>query len=328
MLDGGYQIHVAFSGDGSLMGAVSGSGAVWVFDAATGEQVGPDRTVPSPPVRSVSASRPTTRRSSSPAAAARSPCSTSSGARSWPRPAETTGWLATFSPDGTRFAVPIDGSDNDTAIVDVATGKLLQTLHPARRFPNWGTRPHRPFRVAFSPDGQEVAIGSAAYDGQPAEIEVFSVADGSSLRRLPVPGVPFIGEPLAWSPDGRVLAGGVHNRVVRIDAIDWCSFSRTLPSPTSTCRSRWTYDKDGKLAVGGGLPGAKAWIFDASGQPIRTYGPQPRTRTCIPVWGPGGTLVLPNIATGEIRLVEPVADRQAGPSFAGPAGSCKRRGRI
>ncbi len=62
------------------------------------------------------------------------------------------GWIATFSPDGTRFAVPIDGSDNDTAIVDVATGKLLQTLHPARRFPNWENSSTAPLRGRLQPE--------------------------------------------------------------------------------------------------------------------------------------------------------------------------------
>ena len=133
-LAAGNQIHVAFSGDGSLMGAVSGSGAVWIFDSATGERGRPDQTVPFVPIRSVSASRPTTRRSLSRAASGEIAVLDLVGRQKLARPAATTGWLATFSPDGTLFAVPIDGSDNDTAIVDVATGKLLQTLHPARRF--------------------------------------------------------------------------------------------------------------------------------------------------------------------------------------------------
>ena len=199
------------------------------------------------------------------------------------RPAETTGWIATFSPDGTRFAVPIDGSDNDTAIVDVATGKLLQTLHPARRFPDWYTVPH-PFRVAFSPDGQEVAIGSAAYDGQPAEIEVFSVADGSSLRRLPVPGVPFIGEPLAWSPDGQVLTGGVQNRVVRIDAITGALLG-DLAVPDLHFVNELDYD-DGRNA-GGRRRGNFRLRQDMGLRRVRPADShrteQPRTRTCIPV---------------------------------------------
>ena len=189
------------------MGAVCGCGAVEVFDSATGEQVGPDQAV---------------RLSSPPIGLGFTPDDTTLfvasgdgemavldlvGRQKLARPAETTGWIATFSPDGTRFAVPIDGSDNDTAIVDVATGKLLRTLHPARRFPNWGPGTG-PFRVAFSPDGQEVAIGSACMMASRPRSRC-SPWSTDSLRRLPVPGVPYIGEPLAWSPDGRVLAGGL-----------------------------------------------------------------------------------------------------------------------
>ena len=135
---GGYGIHVAFSSDGSLMGAVCACGAVWIFDAATGERVGPDRTVP--------LSSPSIGLGFTPDDATLLVASGDGqiavldlvGRQKLARPAETTGWIGTFSPDGTRFAVPIDGSDNDTAIVDVATGKLLQTLHPARRFPKLG----------------------------------------------------------------------------------------------------------------------------------------------------------------------------------------------
>ncbi len=212
------EFRIAFSGDGSLMGAVSLSGAVRVFDAATGEQVGADRTLPfgGPSGLGFTPDNETLLVAGTGGEIA---VLDLVGRQKLARPAETTGWLATFSPNGALFAVPIDGSDNDTAIVDVATGKLLRTVHPARGFPNWGIPASQgPFEVAFSPDGDELAIGSAAYDGQPAEIEVFSVADGTSLRRLRVPGVPFVGEPLAWSPDGRVLAGGVFNRVVRINA--------------------------------------------------------------------------------------------------------------
>ncbi len=305
------------------MGAVSGYGDVWIFDTATGERVGPDRTVPlsPPPIGLGFTPDDTTLFVAS--SGGEIAVLDLVGRQKLARPAATTGWIATFSPDGTRFAVPIDGSDNDTAIVDVATGKLLQTLHPARRFPNWGTmHGHGPFEVAFSPDGQEVAIGSAAYDGQPAEIEVFSVADGTSLRRLPVPGVPFIGEPLAWSPDGRVLAGGVQNRVVRIDATTGALLEDlALPdlSPAALAGIRQGRKAGGRRRPIAGTRG-KAWVFDASGQPIRTYG-SPTDPYWFPVWGPGGALVLPNIATGEIRLVDPVADRQAGPSFTGPAGS-------
>ena len=238
------------------------------------------------------------------------------------RPAETTGWIATFSPDGTRFAVPIDGSDNDTAIVDVATGKLLQTLHPARRFPNWGTPVTRPlpgrlqpgrtggrdrFRRVRRPAGRDRGVLRGRRDVSPPPPRTrVCRSSGNHLRGVPMGGCSQAESTTEWFASTPRL---VH-------------FSRTLPSPTSTCRSNWQYDKDGKLAVGGGAfrRRGKAWVFDASGQPIRTYG-SPTDPYWLPVWGPGGILILPNIATGEIRLVEPVADRQAGPSFTGPAGS-------
>ena len=322
LVDPGSQIHVAFSDDGSLMGAVSGSGAVWIFDSTTGEPVGPNRTAPfgNPSGLGFTSDNATLLIASSSGDIA---VIDLVGRETLARPAATTGWLATFSPDGKLFAVPIDDSDNDTAIVDVATGKRLQTLHPARRYPDWGSALYKgPLIAAFSPDGKEVAIGSAAYDGQPAEVEVFSVADGTSLRRLRVPGVPFIGEPLAWSPDGRVIAGGAHDRVIRIDARTG-EVLEDLGLDLFHVLSL-EYDKDGKLAVAG-VPvpgtGGKAWVFDASGQLMRAYGSSTTDPYWFPVWGPGGTLALPNVATGEIRLVEPEADRQAGPSFTGPAGN-------
>ena len=161
LVDRGTQINVAFSGDGSLMGAVSGSGTVWVFDAATGERVGPDRTVPfaSPTGLGFSPDNAMLLVASSGGEIA---VLDLGGRQKLARPVEATGWPATFSPDGTVFAGPIDGSDNDTVVVDVATGKLLQTLRPARTF-QWGVGLiSNPFWVAFSPDGAEVAIGSAA----------------------------------------------------------------------------------------------------------------------------------------------------------------------
>ena len=297
-------------------------GAVWLFDAATGERVGSDLRVPfsSAPDRS----RLHARRHDAPrrqAQAARSPCSTSSGARSWPvRPSEPPAG----SPRSRRTA---PGSPSRSMVP--TTTRQSSTWRPAS-FCRLCTRPdgsrigtRRPARfvVAFSPDGQEVAIGSAAYDGQPAEIEVFSVADGTSLRRLPVPGVPFIGEPLAWSPDGRVLAGGLHDRVVRIDAMTGARLSGPCPPRPPLCAR--TAIRQGRKAGGRRRSDSgfgKAWVFDASGQPIRTYGSttDPYLHSRL---GTRRDLILPNVAIGEIRLVEPVADRQAGPSFAGPTGS-------
>ncbi len=291
------------------MGAAIGNGAVWIFDAATGKRVGSDLSVPfSSPAVSVSASRPTARRSSSPAATARWPCSTSSGARSWLVPPKArpipgcTSMSADRLPRSRRTAPGSQSRSMDPTTTRQSSksrpGKVLQTLHPARRFSNWDATKNGPFEVAFSPDGQEVAIGSAAYDGQPAEIEVFSVADGTSLRRLPVPGVPFIGEPLAWSPDGRVLAGGVRNRVVRIDATTGALLEDlALPDLVAADWSCNTTRTESSAVGGGALssPG-KAWVFDRdrpADSQLRTIR---RTPTCTRLGDQAGSLVLPNVA--------------------------------
>jgi len=320
---GCYPISFAFSSDGSLMGALCACGVVWLFDTATGERTAPDIRVPfsAAPVGLGFTTDDTTLLVGG--TGGQLAALDLVGRQKLARPVDANGWIATFSPDGTRFAIPINGSDNDTAIVDVATGKRLQTLHPARQFPNWDYSKTGPLEAAFSPDGREVAIGSAAYDGQPAEIEVFSVADGRSVRRLPVPGVPHIGVPLAWSPDGRVLAAGVKDRVLRIDAVSGAPLP-DLALPDLHFVLELQYDKDGTLAVGGAANGGfgKAWVFDSSGQPIRGYG-SPTESYLHLAWGPGGTLILQNVASGENRVVDLVADQQVGSSFAGPTGSAK-----
>ncbi len=236
------------------MGAVCACGAVWVFDSATGEQVGPDQAVPSssPPIwcrlhaRRHDALRRQRRRPDRRARPRRAPEAGASGRDHRLDRHVLAGRHPVRRPD--RWFRQRHGNRrrrDGKASADPAPGPTVPELvHIA------------PFRVAFSPNGQEIAIGSAAYDGQPAEIEVFSVVDGSSLRRLPVPGVPFIGEPLAWSPDGRVLAGGVQNRVVRIDAIDWCASRGPCRPRPLTSVNELQYDTDGKLAVGGG-PGPR-----------------------------------------------------------------------
>ncbi len=98
---------------------------VWIFDSATGEPVGPNRTAPfgNPSGLGFTSDNATLLVASSSGDIA---VIDLVGRQKLARPAATTGWLATFSPDGTLFAVPIDGSDNDTAIVDVATGKLCR----------------------------------------------------------------------------------------------------------------------------------------------------------------------------------------------------------
>ncbi len=143
------------------------------------------------------------------------------------RPVAWDGWGGAFSPDGKLVAIP-GLQENDVALVDVATGQILHVLRPVQRFHNYGASIETTgnFRPAFSPDGTQIAVGSGRSDSSPAEIEIFSVATGETVRRLPVPGVRFIGQPLEWSPDGRVIAGAARDQLIRVDAIDGRALSR------------------------------------------------------------------------------------------------------
>ncbi len=109
------------------------------------------------------------------------------------------GFAAAFSPDGTVIGIP-HFLDNDVALVDVATAEVLHVLDPAHDFADWAlTDRHLPPCIQPRRDPDRGRVRRPA-TGEPAEIEIFSVADGESVRRLPVPGVPFVGEPARMEP--------------------------------------------------------------------------------------------------------------------------------
>ena len=70
--------------------------------------------------------------------------------------------------------------------------------------------------------------------------------DGQSERHLTLPGVPFIGEPAAWSPDGRVIAGAAcDTELIRIDATSGERLD-DLALPGLSTVDHVAYDPDGK----------------------------------------------------------------------------------
>ena len=103
-----------------------------------------------------------------------------------------------ISPDGRRLAAP--GSGSDINLWDTSNGQLSSTLQGAGRSGLY----------AFSPDGAVLAAADIFEEG----VQLWEVETGKHLATLPgitdgsiVGGIPRF-DSLAFSPDGRLLAGG------------------------------------------------------------------------------------------------------------------------
>jgi WD40 repeat protein len=108
---------------------------------------------------------------------------------------------AVLSPDGTRFALARKDADI-VQIRDVASGALIHTLTGLRHQDERGNDMRSSRNVAFSPDGQILAIASGPtvqlWDSSAGQLlRTFSGESGP--RRFPVATVTF-------SPDGKLIA--------------------------------------------------------------------------------------------------------------------------
>jgi len=118
-------------------------------------------------------------------------------------------WWTDPSPDGKVLAVqtaPMDGAHNRVEVVQIATGKVLQS-HGL---------PYGPNGVEFSPDGRELVALGCCWTGSGSRLVAWDARTG---RQLFSAGSTLDAESVDFAPDSRVVGIGTGDgRFVTLDA--------------------------------------------------------------------------------------------------------------
>jgi WD40 repeat protein len=121
-----------------------------------------------------------------------------------------TDWVLclAFSPDGTQLASA--GYDGMVRLWEVPSGKMIKELRAAPPPPpKTDGEPLIVWSLAFSPDGKQLAVGTA--DGP---IHLLGLGEGKVIRSLPGHTSAITG--LTFHPGGGVLASASKDRTVRL----------------------------------------------------------------------------------------------------------------
>ncbi len=176
-----------------------------------------------------------------------------------------------FSRDGRLLAAVIN--DTEVAIWDVSTGRELHKLRTAGPYA---------VCVAFSADGQRLAVGSVLPSGiSPEALQIWNVATGQVCHS---PAAFLAGvQSVAFSPDGKWLAAAIHNYdgrhnggEVRVwDAITWEQIYNLRGHNTYVWSVAFSPDGKRLASAGGTIQGdrrpAEAKIWDLqTGQEVCT----------------------------------------------------------
>jgi WD40 repeat protein len=162
----------------------------------------------------------------------------------------TVGAIA-WSPDGSLLASIASSDFARVTQIEVGRTWALAVSHPS------SGQPVQPLRVAFAPDGAELAVGYA--DGG---VRLVRAATGDVSRRLDHESTPG---GLAFSSSGRVLAVGMTNGRVQLWDRESGRPTRTLLGHLSPVRSVVFSPDGGAIATADGEGTIKLWDI-ASGR--------------------------------------------------------------
>ena len=148
-----------------------------------------------------------------------------------------TEWI-TYSPDGKYLALT-QGESHGVVLVDVEKGEV------ARTFPHTNVV----YACAFSRDGTRMAAGGYDQEGGNYVGRLWDVATGKPLGTFSNGGNAI--RSLAWSPDGKTLAGAGDGGIARLWDASTGAQLRALPKDGDRTRAA-AFSPDGRLlAIGG-----------------------------------------------------------------------------
>jgi RNA polymerase sigma factor (sigma-70 family) len=212
--------QVLYTPGGKSMVAIDGSGAVRVWDAATGRMV---RAIGGPPIvfRDIALSPDGLTLAALEEQGVLRLWDLASG-REHRRWHEVPGYPMhlTFSPDGRTLAAGLSTRDQTTGkeLHAVTLWDLTSPTEHRRRFAADWRDLHG---LAFTPDGKALVTGGNDTESrivgekpEKGSVRLWDVATGQERRRFPVEG--FDVRSIAVSPDGRLVAAGVSDQTIRI----------------------------------------------------------------------------------------------------------------
>jgi WD40 repeat protein len=152
--------------------------------------------------------------------------------------------------------------------------------------------------VAFSPDGQVVAVGTGFADARPT-IQLWRVADGVIVNYIKAD----MGEAVlsaAYSRDGAILASGSADELVRLWLVSDGELLRTMEGHTNDVKSV-AFSPDGEMLASGSTDGTVRLWSVADGTPLITLEGHVSDVTAV-AFSPDGALVASASLDGTVRL--------------------------